>query len=123
MSRSTSLRIPGARPQAEGSAMRADLLLQREDANGSSAPSHCALGIGARDDPLEQEADRVADQVLTAPAGASITGARRVARPETAAAGGGTETVPPVVENVLAGEQLFSNVLVTPVVTEHERRC
>jgi hypothetical protein len=60
------------------------------------------LVIGTRNDPLEREADRVADQVLTAPghAACSATSARvqRFAGP----AGGKTATAPASVDHALA---------------------
>jgi hypothetical protein len=60
------------------------------------------LTIGASNDPLEQEADRVADQVLAAPAHSTVGGAplhiQRHARQATER----TETAPASVDHVLA---------------------
>ena len=70
-----------AKPQPPSNATHAGLLLQRQCACGSPTASltgectECAskkflqpkLTIGASNDPLEQEADRVADQVLATP--------------------------------------------------------
>jgi hypothetical protein len=61
------------------------------------------LAIGESDDPLEKEADRVADQVLAAPAqltlGDAATRIQRHARP----AAGSSSIAPSSVQNVLAG--------------------
>ena len=107
-----------ARPGGFRPAPRAALLLQRKCACGSPAPSltgECAqcqgsklaqtgLAMGGRSDPLEQEADRVADQVLAAPArpGVGSAAAPRIQRAagQPGALGG---TAPGSVERVLAG--------------------
>ncbi|MEO6422899.1 MAG: DUF4157 domain-containing protein, partial [Candidatus Nitrotoga sp.] len=61
------------------------------------------LTIGASNDPLEQEADRVADQVLAAPAHSAVSGAvpsiQRFTRQSTDDAG----TAPASVDRVLSG--------------------
>ena len=80
--------------------------------NGGGGRIHAKLSIGAVDDPLEAEADRVADQVLgmagpNGPihAGAPMISRKCVAGPEDAgamAAGrGGAEAAPEAVHNVL----------------------
>ncbi len=92
------------------------LLLQRKYACGGSAGAsggceacrdkkrlQTKLAIGASNDPLEQEADRVADQVLATPAHFAVGGAapriqRFAGQPATEAA-----TAPASVDHVLAG--------------------
>jgi Domain of unknown function (DUF4157) len=92
------------------------LLLQRKCAYGGSAGAsggceacrdkkrlQTKLAIGASNDPLEQEADRVADQVLATPAQFAVGGAapriqRFAGQPATEAA-----TAPTSVDHVLAG--------------------
>ncbi len=84
MSAAARLQNAIAKPQQSSNSGNAGLLLQRKCACGSPTPSltgvceECGSGkrlqakltIGASNDPLEQEADRVADQVLAAPANA-----------------------------------------------------
>jgi hypothetical protein len=98
-----------------GSSPNAELLLQRKYALGvpkSSVTSksegklrlQAKLSIGAINDPLEQEADRVAEQVLAAPAHFAVSGAvphiqRFTGQQGTADAG----TVPASVDRVLSG--------------------
>ena len=79
-----------AKSQTVSNATQARLLLQRTCACGSPTASltgectECAskkflqpkLTIGASNDPLEQEADRVADQVLATPVSAAVSAAR-----------------------------------------------
>ena len=86
MSTAASLQNLAAKPKALSNATHAGLLLQRKCACGSPTSSltgECAeckskkrlqtkLVIGADNDPLEQEADRVADQVLAKPSQAGI---------------------------------------------------
>jgi hypothetical protein len=61
------------------------------------------LGVGASHDPLEQEADRVADQVLSEPGPAAVGRAQpRIQRAGAPGAGGGG-AAPASVERVLAG--------------------
>ena len=67
----------------------------------SGKPLQANLSIGASDDPLEQEADRVAEQVLAAPAavgGAPMRIQRFIGSPR-----GETGTAPESVDRVLAG--------------------
>ena len=81
--------LAAAKPKSLSTSTHAGLLLQRKCACGSPTASltgECAeckskkrlqtkLTIGASNDPLEQEADRVADQVLAAPAHPAVSGA------------------------------------------------
>ena len=61
------------------------------------------LAIGAADDPLEREADRVADQVMAAPAHSAVSGAPlRIQRFQNQG-GGQMDKAPASVERVLAG--------------------
>ena len=92
------------------------LLLQRKCACGSSISSltgECAecksrkrlqtrLAIGASNDPLEQEADRVADQVLEGPSNPAVSGAPRHIQRFTGQAPGQADTAPASVDRALA---------------------
>lgn len=60
------------------------------------------LAIGASDDPLEQEADRVADQVLAMPANSTVSAAPLPIQRYTGQATAATGTVPASVDRVLA---------------------
>ena len=60
------------------------------------------LTIGASDDPLEQEADRVADQVLAAPAHPAVSGAPPHIQRFAWRPAGPTRTAPASVDRVLA---------------------
>jgi len=93
----------------------AGLLLQRKCAYGSSASSltgECEackkkrlqkkLSIGTSNDPLEQEADRVADQVLAAPAHSVVSPAPPHIQRFTGQASGDGSTAPASVDRVLA---------------------
>ncbi len=77
----------------------------------SSGQLQTKLRIGAVNDPLEHEADRVADQVMAMPASSSMTraplGIQRIS-----SAPSGEDTVPASVERVLSGsgKQLMSVV-------------
>jgi hypothetical protein len=91
-------------------------LLQRKCACGGSALSlltgECdacknkrlqkKLSIGASNDPLEQEADRVADQVLAAPAHSAVSDATPSIQRFTGQSTGDEGTAPPSVDHVLA---------------------
>lgn len=76
---------------------------RKTDTSAGAAPRPAAFTVGARDDALEREAERVADQVLAAPARPAVNGvwpriqrfARYADEPEQA--------VPASVEQVLAG--------------------
>lgn len=60
------------------------------------------LSIGASNDPLEQEADRVADQVLAAPAHSSVSGAVPHIQRFTGQGTGDAGTAPASVDRVLS---------------------
>ena len=89
MSTAAPLQSTAAKSPSVSKASHAGLLLQRKCACGGSASSlltgeceECKnkrlqkkLSIGASNDPLEQEADRVADQVLAAPAHTLVSSA------------------------------------------------
>jgi Domain of unknown function (DUF4157) len=91
-------------------------LLQRRCACGNHAAApgegaECAknnsglqrkLTIGASNDPLELEADRVADEVLAAPAHSTVGGIPRLIQRYTGQTTGGAETAPASLESVLA---------------------
>jgi hypothetical protein len=61
------------------------------------------LTIGASNDPLEQEADRVADQVLAAPVHSAVSGVAPRIQRLTRQAAGDTVTAPASVDCVLSG--------------------
>ena len=106
-----------AKPQAVSNSKHAGMLLQRKCACGSPTSSltgscpecqskkmiQTKLAIGASNDPLEQEADRVADQVMAASAHSSVSGAppriQRYAKQTTE----GSDIAPASVDHVLAG--------------------
>ena len=91
-------------------------ILQRKCACGSGTTSltgECAeckskkhlqakLAIGASNDPLEQEADRIADQVMAAPAHSAVSGAPPRIQRFTGQANRQTDTAPASVDHVLA---------------------
>ena len=90
------------------------LLLQRKCAVGLPKSSltneyegktrlQAKLTIGASNDPLEQEADRVADQVLAAPAHSAVSGAAPRIQRLTRQAAGDAVTAPASVDRVLSG--------------------
>lgn len=60
------------------------------------------LTIGASNDPLELEADRVADQVLAAPLNSAVSGALPRIQRVSGQSNGQTDAVPPSVDRVLA---------------------
>jgi len=117
MSTAAPLQTLAAKPKALSTSTQAGLLLQRKCACGSPTASltgECAeckskkrlqnkLSIGASNDPLEQEAGRVADQVLAAPANSAGRSAKphiqRFTGQPTAQA---SMTVPASVDRVLA---------------------
>ncbi len=92
------------------------LLLQRKCACGGSASSSLTgeceeckkthlqkkLSIGANNDPLEQEADRVADQVLASPVHSGVNATTPHIQRFTGQAAGATVTAPASVDRVLA---------------------
>ena len=61
------------------------------------------LSIGASNDPLEQEADRVADQVLAAPIHSAVSGAAPSIQRFTGQSTGDAGTAPASVDRVLSG--------------------
>ena len=113
MSTVASLQNLAAKPQALSNSTHTGLLLQRKCACGTPTASltgECAecksrkrvqtkLAIGASNDPLEQEADRLADQVLanSAVSGAPLHIQRFTAQPSVAAG-----MAPASVDRVLA---------------------
>jgi len=100
----------------QSSSNHAGLLLQRECACGSATSSltgECAeckskkrlqakLAIGASNDPLEQEADRIADQVMAAPANPAVSGAAPHIQRYAGQPSAPTSTAPASVDCVLA---------------------
>jgi hypothetical protein len=98
------------------SSLPAQGLLQRTCACGNHtvAGGECAtcakkksglqrkLAIGASNDPLEREADRVADQVLAAPAHPAVSGVSPRIQRYTAQASGQMDAAPASVDRVLA---------------------
>ena len=116
MSPAASLQILAAPPKALSNSTHAGLLLQRKCACGAPTASltgECAecksrkrlqtkLTISASNDPLEQEADRVADQVLAAPAHSGISGAPPHIQRFAGEAPQHTATAPASVDRVLA---------------------
>jgi hypothetical protein len=91
------------------------LLLQRKCACGGNAGKtgeceecrnkkrlQAKLAIGASNDPLEQEADRIADQVLAAPVHPAAGGAAARLRRYTRQPAGETATAPASVDHTLA---------------------
>ena len=117
MSTAAPLQNQVAKSQSPSSSTHAGLLLQRKCACASPTASltgECAeckskkrlqtkLSIGVSNDSLEQEADRIANQVLATPAHSSVSIAplriQRYARQTTE----GTDTAPVSVDSVLAG--------------------
>lgn len=116
MSAVAPLQNAAAKPQQSSPLGRGGMLLQRQCACGSATPSltgvcdECGSGkrlqakltIGASNDPLEQEADRLADQVLAAPLNSAVSGARPRIQRYAGQATGGTDTAPASVYRVLA---------------------
>ena len=117
MSTTALLQTHAAKPQSTSHSAHAGLLLQRKCACGSPTSSltgECAeckskkrlqtkLTIGASNDPLEQEADRIAHQVLATPAHSSVSVAPPRIQRYTGQASGETGTAPASVDRVLAG--------------------
>ena len=117
MSTAAPLQTLVGKPQPLSSPTHAGLLLQRKCACGSPTASltgECVecksrkrlqtkLTIGASNDPLEQEADRIAHQVLATPAHSSVSVAPPRIQRYTGQASGETGTAPASVDRVLAG--------------------
>lgn len=114
MSRQTSQVIAPKKPAAVGTTG----ILQRKCAscgNHTGASGECTdckkkqstlqrkLTIGASNDPLEQEADRIADQVLAAPTNAATSGSPLRIQRYAGQASESANTAPASVERVLAG--------------------
>ena len=117
MSTAAPLQNLAAKLQAPSSSTHAGLLLQRKCACGSPTASltgECAeckskkflqakLTIGASNDPLEQEADRVADQVMAASAHPTVSGAPPRIQRFSGHANGEMDAAPASVDRVIAG--------------------
>jgi hypothetical protein len=87
------------------SCMEKDQSLQRKNssaAESSNLPMQRKLTIGASDDPMEKEADRIADQVMAMPANAAINRAPLRIQRFTAPSAGTIAEAPPSVERVLS---------------------
>ena len=116
MSAATSVQTQTAKLQPVSNSNPLGLLPQRKCACGSPTASltgDCAectskkrlqtkLSIGASNDPLEQEADRVADQVLAAPVNPAVRSAASRLQRFTGHAAGENGTAPASVDRVLA---------------------
>jgi len=116
MTATAPLQNVAAKPKALSNSSHAGLLLQRKCACGSPTASltgECAecknkkrlqtkLTIGASNDPLEHEADRVADQVLAAPSHSTVSEAPPRIQRYTGQATEDTDTAPASVDRVLA---------------------
>ena len=117
MSTASPLQKTANKSQAVFNSKQAGLLLQRKCACGtptSSLTGSCPecqrkkkiqtkLTIGASNDPLEQEADRVADQVLATPANPATSNVPpRIQRHTGQASGDAVTAAPPSVDQVLA---------------------
>jgi hypothetical protein len=118
MSTAAPLQSQAAKSQPSSNSTHAGLLLQRKCACGSATSSltgecpECRSGkrvqakitVGASNDPLEQEADRVADQVLGGATHSAASGAPPHIQRFTGQATGQTDTTAPAsVDRVLAG--------------------
>ncbi|MFZ1810591.1 MAG: DUF4157 domain-containing protein [Candidatus Nitrotoga sp.] len=111
------LQNSAAKSPPVGKSPYAGLLLQRKCACGGSASSSLSgecgecnkkrlqkkLSIGASNDPLEQEADRIADQVLAAPANTPVSGTPLRIQRFTAQSMGQADIAPTSVDRVLSG--------------------
>jgi hypothetical protein len=116
MSTTAPLQNQAAKSQPLSNSNLASLLLQRKCACGSSTSSltgECAeckgkkllqtkLTIGASNDPLELEADRVANQVLAAPEHSPVSGVPPLIQRFTGQATGQANTAPASVDSVIA---------------------
>jgi hypothetical protein len=127
MSATAPLQNLADKPKSLGNSVHHGLLLQRKCACGSPTSSltgECAeckskkrlqtkLTIGASNDPLEQEADRVADQVLAGPVRAAVNGTPPRIQRYSAQATQLTNTAPTSVDRVLscAGRPLEPTLL------------
>ena len=116
MSTAASLQNVARRSESPGNSAHHGLRLQRKCACGSPTASltgECVeckskkriqtkLSIGASNDPLEHEADRVADQVLAAPTHSAVSGAPPRIQRFTGQAASHADAVPASVDRVLA---------------------
>lgn len=117
MSTAAPLQNTAAKSPLVDKSSHAKLLLQRKCACGNSASSSLSgecgecnkkrlqkkLSIGASNDPLEQEADRVADQVLEASSHSSFSSATPSIQRFMDQATGNLDAAPPSVDQVLSG--------------------
>jgi hypothetical protein len=117
MSIAAPLQNTAAKSPPVSKSSHARLLLQRKCACGGSATSsltgkcevckknrlQAKLTIGASNDPLEQEADRVADQVLATPVHSAISGATPSIQRFTGQSTADAAIAPPSVDRVLSG--------------------
>ncbi len=117
MSTAAPLQNTAAKSPLVGKSLHAGLLLQRKCACGGSASSSLSgecggcnkkhlqkkLSIGASNDPLEHEADRIADQVLAGPANSKISKVPPRIQRFTGQSFEEADTVPVSVDRVLAG--------------------
>ena len=116
MSTAAPLQALAAKPRPLSNSTHAGLLLQRKCACGAPTASltgECAecksgkrlqtkLAIGASNDALEQEADRVADQVLAAQANPAVSHAAPKIQRDSQAADAATQDAPASVDRALA---------------------
>lgn len=117
MSTAAPLQNTAAKSPFVSKSSHAGLLLQRKCACGNSASSSLSgecgecdkkrlqkkLSIGASNDPLEQEADRVAEQVLAAPAHTAVSISPPRIQRSAGQATGDAGTAPASVDRVLSG--------------------
>ena len=117
MSTAAPLQNTAANSPLVGKSPHAGLLLQRKCACGGSASSSLSgecgecnkkrlqkkLSIGASNDPLEQEADRIADQVLAGSANSKVSKVPPRIQRFTGQSSREVDTVPVSVDRVLAG--------------------
>jgi hypothetical protein len=117
MSTAAQLQSTAAKSPLVSKASHAGLLLQRKCACGGPASSSLSgeceecnskrlqkkLSIGASNDSLEQEADRVANQVLAVPPHSAVSGAPLRIQSYMGQATEGSETAPASVDQTLAG--------------------
>jgi len=117
MNTAASLQNTAAKSPLVGIASHVSLLLQRKCTCGGSVSSSLSgeceecnkkhlqkkFNIGASNDPLEKEADRVADQVLAAPAHSTVSSATPSIQRLTGQVTGNLDTAPPSVDHVLSG--------------------
>lgn len=117
MSTPAPLQTRTAQAKPTSNATHAGSLMQRKCACGSGTSSltgvcteceskqrlQAKLTIGASNDPLEQKADRIADQVLAAPANSAVSSAPPRIQRFTGQPSGQADTAPASVDRVLAG--------------------